>query len=168
MCRITTVWLPVRWLPAVPARMEVQGGRAGACAVRKRQACLPRQETARANTRCCVRCCCACGSAHGARQTLVGDLMANAPGRVQEARQLLEEVAWPVDRLHAEVAAMREEAQAAGEAATAAGGARTVSKVDAELDELEHARAGHERGRDDAARRCARLRCAPWNQFQAA
>ncbi|KAK9845385.1 hypothetical protein WJX81_005219 [Elliptochloris bilobata] len=83
---------------------------------------------------------------------------ARADKELQEARELLEKVAWPVNRLQAEAAAMRTEAQAAGEAAAEAGGGRTIGDVDADLDELEHARAGHERGKDEAVRRRARLR----------
>lgn len=119
------------------------------------------QEDARAGTHGCTCCRRACGPAQwGEARALFWDLTPGCPGCAQEARQLLEQVAWPVDRLHAEVAAMRAEAAAAGEAAAEAGGGRTVAMVDGELDELEHARAGHERGRDDAARRRSRLRCA--------
>jgi len=79
----------------------------------------------------------------------------------QEAQQLLADVAWPVDRLTAEVADLRRHAEADG-AAVAAGGGRDVGDVDAELEDLEVSRATHERAKDEAVRRRARLRCTAY------
>jgi len=71
-----------------------------------------------------------------------------------------------VDRLQSEVAEMRREAEAAGEGLAASAGGRTVTDVDDDLEELEHKRATHERGKDQAVQRRSRLRRAPHHCFR--